>query len=90
MRTSEIERLLAHLESVQQKHPVATVVDGSGVTHAGDLTSFGMDQVVVCDPVSRRSAQVHLPAARSIRVIALGQPPATFGDAMTGDEAVGP
>jgi hypothetical protein len=90
MRTSEIERLLAHLESVEQKHPVATVVDGNGMTYAGDLASFGLHEVVVCDPVSKRSAQIHLPAARSIRVIALGQPPATFGDTMTDDETVTP
>lgn len=90
MRGPDIERLVAHLHSVERKHPVATVVDGSGATHAGDLTSFSAHDIVVCDPVSRRTAQIYLPAAKTVRVAALGQPAATFGDALADDETVVP
>ena len=85
MRPSDIALLIAHLEAVQQHHPVATLVDGSGATFAGDLVSFGGQDIVVCDPVTKRATQLHLPSAAVVRVIALGQPPATFG-AMADEE----
>jgi len=90
MHPSEIERLCSHLESAEHRHPVATIVTGNGATYVGDVTSFGLHALVVADPVSKHATKIQLSEAVSVRVVALGTPPVSFGDAVSDDETVVP
>jgi hypothetical protein len=90
MRSSEVERLLRHLEVVRQRHPVATLVAEGGSTYSGDITYFSPTEIVVSEPVTRQSSKLPLETAVSVRVIALGHPAETFGANLDDDETVIP